>query len=80
MSLLSFLVIDQIPKASLCGQSELAVNRQKKKHEIPLICLSWNIILSADRHQHSIRTGIASDVIEQMHTHDNIQPSLCSVL
>lgn len=44
----------------------------KKKHEIPLICRFWNIVLSADRiirHWHSIRTGIASDVTEQMHSH-----------
>ncbi len=43
-----------------------------KKYKIPLICCFWNIILSAHRiirHRHSIRTSIASDVIEQMHTH-----------
>lgn len=76
-----FLAIDQIPRVSLCGQSVWTWNQQTdKKHKIHLICPFWNIILCADRHQHSIQTGIASDVIEQMHTCDNIQSSLCSVL
>lgn len=48
-----FLAIDQIPRVSLCGQSVWSWNQQTdKKHKIHLI---WNIILCADRHQHSNR-------------------------
>lgn len=56
------------------SRSEVGINRLTKS-----IKSIWSGILFCVQTDTNTQTGIASDVIEQMHTCDNIQSSLCSV-
>lgn len=70
--LITSLVVDQIHKASLCGQLAWTCRQPTRgekitKNKMCLSRLSWKYY-SADRHQDTIWTAMAGDVIKQMHT------------